>query len=210
VIRSIVALLALAITLWSVAARAEQPVVVRARAHFEAGTKLYEAGAYADALRAYQTGYALAARPAFLINIGQCLRALKRPREAREAFAKFLIDAPSKDPHRRGVEEMVAELDREIAALPPVAATAPPTPPATPPPSQPTLMTPPTTPPPVQSTAPLIADVQSPPVQPRKKTSAAAWAVPLAIVAAAGLAVGLGIGLTSTSCRGDICVDASR
>jgi tetratricopeptide (TPR) repeat protein len=191
----------LAIMLVSVAARAEAPAVAKARAHFEAGTKLYEAGSYEEALRAYQTGYAIAARPAFLINIGQCLRALKRPREARAAFAKFLIDAPSKDPHRRGVEEMVAELDREIAQLPPTPAMAPSA-------TAPTVTAPPreVEPPPVQPSGPILGDVRMPQPQPRRRVSAAAWAVPLAIVAA----VGLGVGLTANACRGDICVDAAR
>jgi tetratricopeptide (TPR) repeat protein len=174
-------------------AHAEDDPVNRARLNFEAGMRLYQAERYEDALKSFETGYRLAARPAFLINIGQCLRMLSRPREARAAFARFLVDAPTRDPHRKGVESMVAELDQEIALLPPE-----PPPPAVLQPS------------PAASPAPLV--VAPPPPPPRQKANGIRkfwWLIPLSVVAAAGVAVGLGVGLTSRSCPpGDLCVVA--
>jgi hypothetical protein len=180
------------VALLAKAALADDDPVTKARLNFEAGMRLYQAERFEDALKSFEAGYQLAARPAFLINIGQCLRALHRPREARAAFARFLVDAPTRDPHRKGVETMVAELDREIALLPPE-----------PPPS---VVTEPS-PAPVASPAPLVIAQTAPPEKARSGIRRYWWTIPLSIVAAAGIAVGLGVGLTSRSCPpGDLCV----
>jgi hypothetical protein len=176
-------------------AHAQADAVSRSRVYFETGMKLYQARLYDDALRSFETGYQLAARPGFLINMGHCYRALGKPRQAREMYSRFLVDAPSHDPNRKGVENLVAELDQQIAALPPVEVPPPPAPPAPAPP--------------VVAPAPVVAAAPAPPVEKKHGIRKLWWLIPVTIVAAAGIAVGLGLGLTQRSCpSGDLCVVA--
>jgi hypothetical protein len=187
----------LVVVYWGVA-RADPDPVMQSRLNYEAGERFYAAGQFEDALHAFQSGYQLAARPGFLINIGQCLRALHRYREARAAFARFLVDAPTRDQRRKGAEEMVVELDREIAKLPP---EPPPQPPPAPPKPPPPQTAAPASPAPV---APLVSAVPPP-----KKSRKLYWLIPVTLIVAAGVAVGLGVGLTQRPCpSGDLCVVA--
>ena len=90
--------------------------VVRARTHHRAGEILFEGGDYAGALREFDTGYSLAPRPEFLLNIGQVKRKLRNLPGAIDAFEKFLAAVPSADARRAAVEDVLTELRAEKAA----------------------------------------------------------------------------------------------
>lgn len=166
----------------------------QARTHYTAGKTLYDLGNYSDALRELLLGYARLPRPQFLLNIGQCYRKLDEPAKAREMYQKYLRDTRPDDRERPQVEALIQELDKQIAAQ------TPPPPVETPPPVVETPAPPPVveTPPPVEP-APVVAASPAPapvvvvatPGPPPKPKRRAWWAIPVAVVAAAGLSVGL-------------------
>lgn len=93
----------------------------QAAADFRDGSKRYAEGDYKGALAAFQAGYAADPKPAFLVNIGQCLRRLDRLDEAALAFRGFL-DARTGSPRVRldvwdALEDVIAELNRRVDAL---------------------------------------------------------------------------------------------
>jgi tetratricopeptide (TPR) repeat protein len=112
-------------------AQSEDPVA-RARTHFEAGRALYQLGNYNEALREFAAGYQLAARPQFLLNLGQCYRKLDDLQNARAMYQRYLHDAPATDPERPQAQQILAEIDKQIAdkqaaaAPPPATVTTPP------------------------------------------------------------------------------------
>ena len=93
--------------------------MLRARTHFEAGRALYNLGNYTDAIREFSAGYQLVPRPQFLVNLGQAFRKLNDLERARDMYKKYLAEAPPNDPEREQVRQIVADLDMQIAALPP-------------------------------------------------------------------------------------------
>jgi tetratricopeptide (TPR) repeat protein len=124
---TLLALLALgAGTAW---AQSEDPVA-RARTHFEAGRALYQLGNYTEAAREFAAGYELVPKPQFLLNLGQCYRKLDQLEQARNMYQRYLTDAPASDPERPQAEQILDEIERQIAArqanAPPPPAPAPP------------------------------------------------------------------------------------
>jgi tetratricopeptide (TPR) repeat protein len=99
--------------------------MLRARTHFEAGRALYNLGNYTDAIREFSAGYQLVPRPQFLVNLGQAYRKLNDLELARDMYKKYLNEAPPNDPDREQVRQIVADLDLQIAALPPRPAPVP-------------------------------------------------------------------------------------
>jgi tetratricopeptide (TPR) repeat protein len=151
-----------------------QDAISRARTHFEAGRALYNLGNYTDAIREFSAGYQLAPRPQFLVNLGQCYRklgGLENLTKARDLYRKFLDEASPGDPDREQVKSVLTDLEQEIAATP---AAAPPPPPkaAEPEPQQNAL-------------------VASAPPAKKPFIKRHWWIIPVTIVAAAGLAVGI-------------------
>lgn len=107
--------LALAFVLFALPARADEGL---ARRHFKAGIELYDRGAYAEALEAFQK--ALAQKPSAGIeqNIGLTLKALGRNAEAASSFDRALErGATTLKPETR------AAIERELAGLEPLIAT---------------------------------------------------------------------------------------
>ena len=96
-------------------AGANDDPVTRARTHFEAGRALYQLGNYNEALREFAAGYQLAPRPQFLLNLGQCYRKLDDLPNAREMYQRYLHDAPASDPERPQAQQILAEIDKQIA-----------------------------------------------------------------------------------------------
>ncbi|MDB4968831.1 MAG: hypothetical protein JWN44_4520 [Myxococcales bacterium] len=93
----------------------------RAAVHWKAGSNNYAAGDYVVALAEFQAGYAAHPSPAFLVNIGQCLRKLDRLDEAAMAFRSFL-DSRTGSPATRldvwdALEDVLAELTRRVDSL---------------------------------------------------------------------------------------------
>jgi len=182
-IRRLSGVVVLVVLACGVPARAQQPsadLVSRARTHFEAGRALYNLGNYTDAIREFSAGYHIVPKPQFLVNLGQCYRKLNDLPRARELYNKYLAEAPSDDPDREQVKQIVAELDGQIAAAHPIA--PPPAPPAPPP----------------SAAAPVAQDValttQAPPRKPWIKRNW--WVIPVgAVVVGTALGVGLYYGL---------------
>jgi tetratricopeptide (TPR) repeat protein len=157
-------------------------VTARARQHFEAGKALYSLGNYPDAIREFSAGYALAARPQFLLNLGQCYRMTNDYVKAREMYQRFLRDTPDDAPMRAEVKEIIVELDRDIEA----AKHAPP-PKPTPPQAK------------EVKTVPDAAVTTAPPAKKKPFIKRHWWIIPVSILVAAGVATGLGVGLTQRS-----------
>ncbi len=171
----VVAVLACAVT-----AQAQQDdSIARARTHFEAGRALYQLGNYNEALREFAAGYQLAPRPQFLLNLGQCYRKLDDLQKAREMYQRYLHDAPSSDPERPQAQQILAEIDRQIADREAAAAAAATAAPATT-----------TQPAPVATTTPTLTATAPPPKKPWIKRNW--WIIPVGAVVV-GVGVGLGV-----------------
>jgi len=87
-----------------------------ARRAFQAAEADFKAGRFTDALASYQSGYAQAPLPGFLINIAQCYRRLGDLPKAKATYQKFVMVAPD-SPHVPEVKTLIAELDKLIADL---------------------------------------------------------------------------------------------
>jgi tetratricopeptide (TPR) repeat protein len=123
--RGLVLLLALSTVVTAGAARAAErrgpDPHAQAAAHYRLGSTRYAEGDYAGALDQFQAGYAAEAAPAFLVNIGQCLRKLDRLDEAALAFRRFL-DARTGTQRVRldvwdALEDVIDALNRRVDQL---------------------------------------------------------------------------------------------
>jgi hypothetical protein len=174
--------IALVVMVLACAARAQaqsEDPVARARTHFEAGRALYQLGNYNEALREFAAGYELAPRPQFLLNLGQCYRKLDDLANARAMYQRYLHDAPASDPERSQAQQILAEIDQQIADK--QAASAPP--PVTTPPTVAAA--------PATNTAAMTVTQTAPP--PRKSwIKRNWWIIPVGAVVV-GVGVGLGV-----------------
>ena len=156
--------------------------ISRARTHFEAGRALYQLGNYDEALREFAAGYELAPRPQFLLNLGQCYRKLDNLEQARAMYQRYLHDAPVSDPERPQAQQILAEIDRQIADKQAAAAAA-----AAPPPTAPTGTTAaPASAPAATATLTAAAPARKPWIKRNW------WIIPVG-AAVVGVAVGLGV-----------------
>jgi tetratricopeptide (TPR) repeat protein len=146
----------------------EDEEVARALKHYTEARALYDSGAIAEAMAAFQAAYAVRPDPAFLFDIGQCQRRLGRREEALASYRAFLRERPNSE-KRDVVERLIASLERNPQLL------AAPSPPPSPPPSSGTVE---------KSARPALY---------RR------WWLWTAVggTALAGLAIGLGVGLTA-------------
>jgi tetratricopeptide (TPR) repeat protein len=166
-----------------------------ARKAFSEGSRYYNLSQYSDALEAFKRAYWNFEDPSFLYNIAQCHRALQHKQEAITFYRNYLRNAPD-TPKRAEVERLIADLeaalrqDKAVATAPPEGTIA-----ATPPPT--TMTTPPTA---SQPTAPaLVATSAPPPAEKPLYKRAWLWGVVAgAAVVVAGVAIGVGIGTSST------------
>jgi len=90
-----------------------EPDKAAAKAHYEAGTRLYDIHEYDAALKEYKAGYLTRPDPSFLYNIGQCYKRLGMPVQAREFFREYLKKAPLDDPNRAQAGARLRELETE-------------------------------------------------------------------------------------------------
>ncbi len=143
----------------------------RARRHFLAGKRAFEAKRYSAALKEFEAGYAIEPRPGFLLNMGHSARRMGELRRARDYYLKFLeSDPPATD--RRTTIALVVEIDRQLAAAPSAGSHASAVP-------EPAAVTPPpaAAPPPVE-TAAAVAPVEAAPATSPAIAALAAAAVP--------------------------------
>src|SRR4051812_26456420 len=92
---------------------APSPGVAEARAAYERANRLYSVGEYEGALKAFKEAYLARPDPAFLYNMGQCSRMLKRWEDAERSYRTYLRQRPEA-PNRADVEEFIAEADRHV------------------------------------------------------------------------------------------------
>jgi tetratricopeptide (TPR) repeat protein len=195
-------LLAVSLLAAAAVARAEPDSTAQAREHYEAGRALFKIGDYREAMREFALGYELSPKPEFLINVGHCHRRLGQLEQARDQYQRFLRDAPADHKRRHEVEVLVGDVEHELAARD--ARPAPP--PVAPPPASAPLSAPVVAPPPAAAATPAVTLTAAPP--PKKSFIRRHWwIIPVATVAAAGLAVGLGVGLTRSG--NNPCADPS-
>jgi len=192
------------------AAAAPSETQRKARAHFQAGEERFKAGAFADALAAYQAGYDVLPLPGFLINVAQCQRRLGDLKTARATYQKFVLVAPD-SPLVPQVKSMIAEIDGLLADLDkskPAAAPADPPKPAdapnatdeSAPAAAPAPAAAQTTPGAPQETAPLLVATPTP-EQPGERPRRRWWlwgALGAVVVGGAVTAVVLSTGGTTT------------
>ena len=105
--------------------RAQDAATEEAKVHFKAATEAFKQGDYEEALAGYHRAYDLKPLPAFLFNIGQCFYNMGRYAEARDAYRRFLAADDVPADRRAAVEQMLADVDRKLAApKPPTSSTS--------------------------------------------------------------------------------------
>ncbi len=122
--RSIIALLALA--LLSSAAPAAEPTddASQAKAFFEKGMAHFQLEEYDAAIEKWEAGFRIRPVPEFLYNIAQAYRLSRRHDRALSFYQKYLRMSP-KAPNRADVEKHIATLkvlveqNQRVASLPP-------------------------------------------------------------------------------------------
>ncbi len=172
-----------------------------ARTAYGEGTRYYDLSQYSEALEAFKRAYWNYEDPAFLYNIAQCHRQLGHKSEALTFYRTFLRKSPDA-PNRETVEKIVTALQSEISASPPASEAPAPSPPA-PLPSAPSPPAPSSVAPsPDVRDATTLTERHSERVPPRRRRIYQKWWLWTGVgVVAAGIAVGLGVGLTSGHSR---------
>lgn len=143
---------------------------------------LYESGAYAAALRGFQSAYGLSEEPFLLVRIGLCLAKQKRFQDALDLYEQYLQAVPAVDPRAK------TELDHHIAEAKNLLAKEP----------KPTLRPEPKVQPkPTLQPEPQQLSIRR--MQSQKERGRpvyrAGWFWAVTTVTVAGLALGLGLGL---------------
>ncbi len=177
---------------------APDATMAQAKQHFEAGRNAYNAGDYVNAIREFKAAEQLRPSPILDYNIGLANEKLGKRRVAVKYYKRYLELQPNAA-NRAEVEGKVAQLEQEIAALPPPAAQAQPGGTAVaPPPEQPGDMPPPSTGmPPAQPGYDPYAQQQQPPpppIQPvvvKKKRSL--WWIGLIIAGAVTITIAIAV-----------------
>jgi hypothetical protein len=169
VVRALVVTLALTSLAW---ADSNRDV---AKGHFKAGSKLFEAQRYKEALAEFRTAYELAPLPELLFNIARCQEYLEDIAGAVRTYDQYLATvAPS--PEKKEVEVRVGELRRMLLELPPSAV------------------------PPEPKEQKGATDLTAPPARPAEKKSSKVVVI-VAVVAAVvvvGAGVGIGVGVAAS------------
>src|SRR5437762_2583134 len=84
----------------------------RARELYRDAQKLYDVGEYSEAEMAFKKAYLLFDHPAFLLNMAQCERQMRRNTEALTLYRAYLRRAPAAV-NRAEVEALIARLEGE-------------------------------------------------------------------------------------------------
>ena len=117
------------------AAPADQ--VAASWAHFEKGQRLFDVGAYAQALEEFRAAYVAKPDPAYIWNLAQCHRLLGMLPEAIVLYRRYVTHAPrgqARAQAEKHIEELEARTKVALAPAPPPPASA--AVPAAPPPAQ--------------------------------------------------------------------------
>ncbi|HSZ84150.1 MAG TPA: tetratricopeptide repeat protein [Polyangia bacterium] len=95
-----------------------------ARRLFEHAELEFNVGKFPEALADYQSAYEAKPLPGFLFNIAQCYRNMGNFERARFFFRRYLALEP-RAPNRHRVDELIAEMSRQLEAKQAEAAAAP-------------------------------------------------------------------------------------
>lgn len=108
-----------AVVLLAPSASAQPSDAARARAAFERGVDEMEAGRWQTALDAFDESLAIRPTQVASLNRGKCLESLHRPREALQAYERFLADfgGEATAPRRAHAEERIRELRATMGTL---------------------------------------------------------------------------------------------
>jgi len=102
-------------------ASADDPSMIEARRHFQAGVNLLDdpdGARYEEAYHAFHKAFALSRSPKVLGNIGFCSLKLERDGEAIDAYTTYLRESRDVDPRERAqIERDLATLTSSVAAL---------------------------------------------------------------------------------------------
>src|SRR4051812_45998603 len=104
--KSIVVLVILVV---AAAANAESSSA-KAKQLYDLGVTDYNLGHYEDALVAFEQAYRVRHDAAFLFNIGQCQRQLRRYEEAERSYRAYLRESDLPPTTREQVQKLVAEM----------------------------------------------------------------------------------------------------
>jgi tetratricopeptide (TPR) repeat protein len=168
-----------------------------ARTHYEQGTTLYDLGKYREAAQEYEHAFRLRPDPALLFNIAQAYRLGGAYADALRAYKSYLRRQPQAD-NRAEVTAHIAKLEKLVeeqkqASASPPTGTIPPAgePAASPKPVEPVRAAP----------AEVVRPPEPGPARETPKPVYRRWWLwtTVGLVAAAGVAVGLGVGLTQRS-----------
>jgi hypothetical protein len=88
-----------------------------ARAHFDKGLTLLDAGDHARALEEFRAAYADWQNPKILLNIGTTLRALGRDAEAANAYARYLRESGADEERAAEAKAVLDEIDPRVGRL---------------------------------------------------------------------------------------------
>jgi hypothetical protein len=95
---------AVALALAAVGARADEPPEASAKEHYEKAQQLYANGSYDEAIAEYHEAYRLKPHPNVLYNIAQAYERLLDYAQSVVWFERYLADAPKDAPERPVVE----------------------------------------------------------------------------------------------------------
>jgi tetratricopeptide (TPR) repeat protein len=189
-------------------ARADK--IADAKQHYLNGAKAYEEGDFQRAIDEYRASYDLSRRPLLLYDLGQAYRKLGNNELSLHSYQQFLTrSTEGRDAEYREsattqihqLEALIAE-QRKVKTAPPDGVTNPEPEKIVKPPAEPP-------PPPVEKPAPVVVKppvVETPPAVVARDARPAHvpvykrwWFWTILGVAAAGVAVGLGVGLTQST-----------
>ena len=148
-----------------------------AKTLFKEGVALAERERWVEALERFEASLQLQPRASTLFNVGTTLMKLDRPKDAADAFRRFL--EMETDPARRDAgRKLLAEAERAQPEAPPPPNVEPPPPSSAPPPP------PPSRPPPPIEPAPEPRGILESPWF---------WVVAGVVVVGAGIGIGVGV-----------------
>jgi tetratricopeptide (TPR) repeat protein len=185
-------------------ARAERDPskLAAARSHYRVGRALFQSGRYREALAEFTRGYDLYPKPELRFAMAQACSNLQDYAAAVTHFERFLDEAPPGHPDRPAAIALLASARQAAAARASTEPAAPSAPaPAQAPPAPSVVPVAPQPP----TAAPALAVTAASHPSPRRSFARRHWWIfPAVGVVAAGVAVGLALGLggTSSPCAG--------
>src|SRR5688500_8879804 len=93
----------------------ERPAKREARQHLDQGNRLYKSGQWEDAIREYEAGAKIEAKPVFDYNLGQCARKRGDYQAALLYYDRFLAKGQPDGEVLAAVQAFMAEMRAQLA-----------------------------------------------------------------------------------------------